>query len=100
VLGALPREFEPFNGNGYAFELPAGAAPLATGPCLQAFRAGEAAWAVQFHPEVQRPSVLSWFGDAAPAGLEREVEVKLPAWRPLGTRLFRAFLAAVRPGYV
>jgi GMP synthase (glutamine-hydrolysing) len=94
VLGALPREFECFNGNAYACALPHDAVLLATGPCLQAFRAGERAWAVQFHPEVKRPTVLSWFGDGeATRDLARDVETKLPAWRPLGARLFRAFLA-------
>jgi GMP synthase-like glutamine amidotransferase len=94
VLGALPREFECFNGNAYAFELPDGAALLATGPCLQAYRAGERAWAVQFHPEVKRPSVLAWFDRRAPDDLAQDVRTKLPLWRPLGTRLFQAFFAA------
>lgn len=94
VLGALPDAFECFNGNAYAFALPEGAELLATGPCLQAFRTRERAWAVQFHPEVKRPSVLSWFDGSAPAGLEREVRAKLPRWQPLGERLFRAFFAA------
>jgi GMP synthase (glutamine-hydrolysing) len=93
VLGALPREFECFNGNAFGFELPDGASLLATGPCLQAFRVGERAWAVQFHPELARPTFLSWFDDERAAGLARDVEAKLAAWRPLGARLFRAFLA-------
>jgi len=90
VLGALPREFEPFNGNAYACALPREAVLLADGPCLQAFRAGARAWAVQFHPELERPSFLSWFPDR-PLG---DVAEKLAAWRPLGTRLFRAFFEA------
>jgi GMP synthase (glutamine-hydrolysing) len=97
VLGALPRRFECFNGNAYSFALPRGAALLATGPCDQAFRVGERAWGVQFHPEVKRPTVVSWFSDRGTPGqldeLGREVRTKLPAWKPLGTRLFRAFLA-------
>ena len=98
VLGALPREFECFNGNAYAFALPDGAAPLAAGPCLQAFRAGGRAWGVQFHPEVKDTGVLSWFGGAAPTGLADELRRKLPAWQPLGVRLFRAFLAQATVG--
>lgn len=98
VLGALPRRFECFNGNAYAFSLPRGAALLATGPCLQAYRIGACAWGVQFHPEIKRPTVLSWFVDDARPGLRtgdlaREVQRQLPAWRPLGMRLFTAFLA-------
>jgi GMP synthase (glutamine-hydrolysing) len=90
VLGALPREFEPFNGNAYSFALPREAVLLADGPCLQAYRVGERAWAVQFHPELKRPSFLSWFPDRRLG----DVTEQLAAWRPLGTRLFRAFLAA------
>ena len=90
VLGALPREFEPLNGNAYSFALPADAVLLADGPCLQAYRVGERAWAVQFHPELKRPTFLSWFPDR-PLG---DVGEQLTAWRPLGERLFRAFLAA------
>jgi GMP synthase (glutamine-hydrolysing) len=102
VLGALPHTFECFNGNAYAFELPEGAAVLATGPCLQAFRVGERAWGVQFHPEIKHPTVISWFADGSRPGLHlddlaREVEEKLPAWQPLGARLFRAFLAEAEP---
>lgn len=89
VLGSLPRQFEPFNGNAYTFELPRQAVLLADGPCLQAFRVGERAWAVQFHPELKRPTFLSWFPDRQLG----DVRAQLAAWRPLGTRLFRAFLS-------
>lgn len=92
VLGALPPEFECFNGNAFTFALPDGASLLATGPCLQAFRVGERAWGVQFHPELAQPTFLSWFDDARAAVLADEVDAKLAEWRPLGTRLFRAFL--------
>lgn len=97
VLGALPRRFECFNGNAYAFDLPAGASLLADGPCVQAYRLGERAWAVQFHPEVKRTHVLSWFGGADRDDVARQLRTKLPAWRPLGERLFSAFLTAARP---
>jgi GMP synthase (glutamine-hydrolysing) len=98
VLGALPRTFECFNGNAYTLALPRDAALLAGGPCLQAFRVRDRAWGVQFHPELKRPTVMSWFdGDSRPGlrldELAREVRSKLPVWLPLGTRLFRAFLA-------
>jgi GMP synthase (glutamine-hydrolysing) len=50
-----------------AFELPAGAGLLLTGDGLtnQAFRAGERAWGVQFHPEVT-PQLLEAWLDATP----------------------------------
>jgi GMP synthase-like glutamine amidotransferase len=93
VLGRLPERFEALLANAYEFEPAPGVTRLAaTDGQQQAYRVGSRAWGVQFHPEVHRPSVLSWFGDDQPAGLESEVRAKLPGWRPLGTALFRAFL--------
>jgi len=97
LLGALPRRFECFNGNAFSFDIPEGATLLATGPCPQAFRLGSCAWGVQFHPELKRPSALSWFAhDSYFAGkigqIAAELEAKLPSWRPLGVDLFRRFL--------
>ena len=100
VLGVLPAQFEAFNGNGYAFDPPRGAITLADGPVTQAFRVGESAWGVQFHPELKRHSVEAWF--AHDRELARRVDAlrpELEAWRPFGERLFDAFLevAATRP---
>jgi GMP synthase (glutamine-hydrolysing) len=99
VLGALPRRFESFNGNGYWFEIPPGAVELATGPVPQAFRVNGSAWGVQFHPEIRRDQVLRWFADDATmtrplAELADELDEKLPAWQEHGRALCRAFLAA------
>ena len=100
VLGALPPRFEALNANAYEFQVPGGAVELARGPGAQAFRAGQRAWAVQFHPEVRRDQTLAWFEEdeatlpRALAELERELDEKLPAWQDLGRRLCRAFLAA------
>jgi GMP synthase-like glutamine amidotransferase len=100
VLGVLPRRFDALNANGYEFTVPPGAVPLAAAPFAQAFRAGERAWAVQFHPEVRRDQVLGWFADDEPTlprplpELKRELDAKLPSWQEHGRRLCRAFLAA------
>jgi GMP synthase-like glutamine amidotransferase len=98
VLGVLPPRFEAFNANAYTFAIPQGAAELARGPVPQAFRVGERAWAVQFHPEIRRDHVLRWFEDGSsprPAGeIAAELDEKLPTWQELGRRLCRAFLAA------
>jgi GMP synthase-like glutamine amidotransferase len=97
VLGVLPRRFDAFNANEYAITVPAGATELARGPVVQAFRIGDRAWAVQFHPEIRRDHVLRWFeGDWTPRTPEEiaaELDEKLPTWQELGTRLARAFLA-------
>ena len=98
VLGALPRRFDAFNANAYAFTVPPGATELARGIVSQAFRLGDRAWAVQFHPEIRRGHVHGWFeGDwtpRTPEELAAELDEKLPAWQELGTRLCRAFLRA------
>ena len=102
VVGSLPRSFEAFNANGYTFEIPPGAIALAEGPVPQAFRLGDRAWAVQFHPEIRREHVLRWFEDdstpRSPGEIAAELDEKLPTWQELGRRFCRAFLAeAARP---
>lgn len=100
VLGVLPERFEAFNANGYTFRVPEGAAPLATGPVPQAFRLGERAWAVQFHPEIRREHVMRWFepetSPRPPEEIAAELDEKLPAWQELGRKLCRAFLRAAQ----
>ncbi|HZO98369.1 MAG TPA: type 1 glutamine amidotransferase [Gaiellaceae bacterium] len=102
VLGALPERFEALLANRYEFDPPPGAARLArAGPQEQAFRVGERAWGVQFHPEARRDQVLSWWADGrelpAPLGeLAGLLDAKLPPWQELGRRLCLAFLAAAR----
>jgi GMP synthase (glutamine-hydrolysing) len=100
VLGSLPSRFEALNANAYEFTVPPGAVLLASAPFAQAFRAGERAWAVQFHPEVRRDQVLGWFRDDEQtlprplAELEQELDEKLDAWHAHGRKLCRAFLDA------
>lgn len=100
VLGSLPPTFAALNANAYDYTLPPGAVLLASGPVVQAFRAGRRAWAVQFHPEVRRDQVLGWFAEDEPdlpkplSELEREIDAGLPEWHRHGRRLCRAFLAA------
>ena len=65
VLGVLPARFPAFQWHFYAFDVPADAAELARSRvCPQAFRLGEQAWAVQFHPEVTREIVAGWVAEA------------------------------------
>ena len=99
VLGVLPRRFEAFNANAYRFTIPGVATELATGPVPQAFRVGARACGVQFHPEIRRDHVMTWFEEAPRpvAEIAAELDRKLPAWQELGRRLCRAFLATARP---
>ncbi len=105
VLGTLPDRFTAYEWHSYAFDLPAGAVELArSAVCSQAFRLGECAWAVQFHPEVTPEIVREWAldyesdPDAVRLGLEPAAhlavaERRLPDWMALGRRLFDAFFA-------
>ena len=53
VLGVLPPRITAFQWHYYGFDIPAGAVELASSPAAnQAYRLGDRAWGVQFHPEV------------------------------------------------
>lgn len=104
VLGALAPSFEAFSWHGYEFPLPPGAVELARSEvCLQAARIGEAAWALQFHPEVSRADALGWIDEYTsgpdavsagidPAALRAETEPKIDAFNQLGRDLCRRWL--------
>lgn len=106
VLGALPRRFTAYQWHSYAFEIPFGAVELALNEvCAQAYRIGETAWGVQFHPEVTEEILADWFAnfevdpDAVAMGFEPEVATaeladRLPHWKVLGGMLFDAFMSA------
>jgi GMP synthase-like glutamine amidotransferase len=102
VLGVLPRRFDALVGNGYGFQVPGAGVELAASDLQpQAYRVGERAWAVQFHPETRQRNVLKWFEDDEETGilprplseLHRELGEKIDAWHELGRELCRAFLS-------
>jgi GMP synthase (glutamine-hydrolysing) len=107
VVGALPRRFTAFQWHSYAFEIPFGAVELARNEvCPQAYRIGDCAWGVQFHPEVTEEILTGWFAsydvdpDAVAMGFDPQVATaelpgRLPHWNMLGGILFDAFMAAV-----
>jgi GMP synthase (glutamine-hydrolysing) len=83
--------------------LPDGAVPLMTGSRYphQAYRLGEAAWAVQFHPEATPEIFASWTGESdLDAAEELNAEVKaaesalIASWRPVA----QAFADVIRAG--
>lgn len=100
VLGVLPPRFEALFGNSYVFEVPAIGVELASSPsAAQAFRLGERAWGVQFHPEARRDQVLEWFKEepSLPKPLPElaaELDAGIERWHELGRELCTAFLAA------
>ncbi|NUP02579.1 MAG: type 1 glutamine amidotransferase [Nonomuraea sp.] len=81
--------------------LPGGAVPLMTGSRYpnQAYRVGETAWAVQFHPEATPEIFTAWTAESGLAAAEElNAEVKaaehalIATWRPLA----QAFADVVR----
>jgi GMP synthase (glutamine-hydrolysing) len=101
VFTGLPASFPAFQWHSYHFELPDGAVALARNErCLQAFRAGGAAWAIQFHAEVTHESVLHWLRAFDPEedgaldvpGLVAETEERIDEWNAFGRRLCGRFL--------
>ena len=95
LFGSLPPRFDAFQWHYYAHGLPAGAVELARNDlCTQAFRLGDSAWGVQFHPEVTFAQVESWLDDdePVPPGLLDETRDRIGAWNELGKSLCDAFV--------
>jgi GMP synthase (glutamine-hydrolysing) len=106
LLGPLAPHFEAFQWHSYEFPLPPGGVPLARSEvCLQAWRLGERAYAIQFHPEVSRADAFHWIDDCDadpdavrigidPAVLAPETEEKIGAFNRLGHALCQRWLKA------
>jgi GMP synthase (glutamine-hydrolysing) len=100
VLDALPQRFEAFEWHHYTYGVPDGAVELARSErATQAFRLGDACWAVQFHPEVTHEQVLGWIDDkedppVATDALRAETAAKIGRWNELGLALCDAFVGA------
>jgi GMP synthase (glutamine-hydrolysing) len=104
LLGPLAPAFETFQWHSYEFPLPPGAVALARSEvCLQAARIGEAAWAIQFHPEVTATDALRWTADYEsdpdavrigidPTKLALEIEAKIGTFNELGRGICRRWL--------
>ena len=117
VLDAMPQRFYAYEWHSYTFELPAGAVELARSAiCSQAYRLGEHAWGVQFHPEVTPEIVRFWAydfesdPDAIALGFDPEAHIGWPrsgcpsGWRPAAACSTRSWLqrqlllSRLRPG--
>lgn len=100
VLDVLPRRFDAFEWHHYTYGVPDGAVELARSErATQAFRLGDACWAVQFHPEVTHEQVLEWIADkddppGDPEALRAETAAKIGRWNELGHALCDAFVGA------
>ncbi|MDX6415271.1 MAG: hypothetical protein QOH23_2681 [Gaiellaceae bacterium] len=100
LLGRMPQTFDAFQWHYYEHGLPAGAVELARNElCTQAFRLGEEAWGVQFHPEVTLAQVESWIDeeDDLPvdaATLLADTRARIGVWNELGRGLCTGFVEA------
>ena len=67
LFGALPARFRALHWNEDSFTLPPGGVELLSraGPGVEAFRAGERAWGIQFHPEADHEALDGWYEDDA-----------------------------------
>jgi GMP synthase (glutamine-hydrolysing) len=98
LLGRLPQHFDAFQWHYYTHGLPAGAVELAQSRvCTQAFRLGENAWGVQFHPEVTLAQVQSWVDEKEEVPVDDEALMadtrkRIGAWNDLGRELCGAFV--------
>jgi GMP synthase-like glutamine amidotransferase len=104
---ALGSPVRGLHWNEDSFDLPPGAVELLTraGSGVTAFRAGDSAWGVQFHPEVDAAALEGWYeqyGDwLAAAGVEesaaRAADAEhMPGQAERAERLFGAFARVVR----
>ena len=97
LLGRLPSRFDAFQWHYYAHDLPAGGVELARNDlCTQAFRLGDSAWGVQFHPEVTLAQIESWIDEDEPVpdDLIAETRARIGEWNELGKTLCDAFVDA------
>jgi len=106
VVGSLPAGSVALHWNEDGFEPPRGAVELLArvGAGAEAFRLGESAWGVQFHPEVDRGGLEGWYldeaGELEQAGVTEEDAraldaVHLPGQAALSEALFGSFARLV-----
>jgi GMP synthase-like glutamine amidotransferase len=106
VFGALPEGAMALHWNEDGFEPPPGAVETLArvGAGAEAFRYGDRAWGVQFHPEVDPEALEGWYAEGgrelAQAGVtEEEARLAdaehLPAQLALSTALFGGFARVV-----
>jgi GMP synthase-like glutamine amidotransferase len=101
IFGGLPERVRALHWNEDAFSVPDGAVELLSraGPGGEAFRYGESAWGIQFHPEADAAGLDGWYGDVdwlAEAGVDEDAaraadEVHLPGQRATAERIFGGF---------
>jgi GMP synthase-like glutamine amidotransferase len=106
LLGELPARFGVFQAHTYGFDLPPGAVALDGTPSgMQAFRLGDNAWGIQFHPEPTIEMLDGWthaLGDSMQAAGVDPAETRelarryVPVWTEHAAAMGRRFAAVMR----
>lgn len=106
LLGGLPAEVEAFQAHSFAVELPPKAVVLARSEsAVQAFRVGERAWGIQFHPEPTFEMLEGWLrtiepvmrrNGVDPAGTAERAREQVPLWAERAARIAGAFAEVAR----
>lgn len=104
LFKGISPEFAAFQWHHDSFDLPADAILLASSAACphQAFRIGDSAWGVQFHPEVTEDIIRCWSAwDKSTSGRVEELVAGFKAeaghYRATVSRLMNNFLAAAKP---
>jgi GMP synthase (glutamine-hydrolysing) len=106
VVGSLAPTVRALHWNEDAFELPEGAVELLSRAAAggEAFRFGESAWGIQFHPEADAAALDGWYSESvvwlAEAGLAEEAareadRLHLPGQSGTAEAVFGGFAAVV-----
>ena len=110
LLGHFGGVERVFQWHGYTFELAPGTVHLASSERCpnQAFRAGDSAWGLQFHLEVDQPMIARWVHAPAnapevaacggPESILHETEARIERQRALAENAFAGFVQRVRSG--
>ncbi|MEK6274992.1 MAG: type 1 glutamine amidotransferase [Actinomycetota bacterium] len=99
LFGSMPESFHAFEWHYYAYSVPSGGVELArSAVCTQAFRIGERAWGVSFHPEVTAAQIEEWLDlglemPVSPRTVERDTRQRIDRWNELGRSLCQDFLS-------
>jgi GMP synthase-like glutamine amidotransferase len=106
LLAELPSRFGVFQAHTYGFDLPPHAVALAGTPDdVQAFRVGDDAWAIQFHPEPTLEMIDGWTTALGhlmqaegvdPAETRELARGYVPVWTEHAAAMGRRFADAVK----
>lgn len=104
LFGALPEPVPALHWNEDVIELPPDAVELLerSGDGVEAFRVGDAAWGVQYHPDVDGHALSRWYEDFAGYlggvdvdALKAEDQRRAPDQQRVSRALFGAFARLV-----